>query len=392
MTADRKKMEQEHILVFEPLAGGHRAEFIGHLVDHIDTSKSAENKYTFILDSIPPDSTVPPNICFEEIPEDDKVLLRGANARSGSFVFWNILNRYLDRFNPDHLIIMDLTWLELALCFKRLPCKTSAILFVQYPELRSLSAPTPRVKLKFMLKEFKTRLLLRNKMLGKIHLLNGVFSCTYLNERFGTNRFASIPDPVPEIIADPSVQLRREYGIEAGRRIFLFFGSMSARKGVEGLVDAIRSLSREAAQNSAFVFCGKPEADYLEHYHELVANLVRKRPDICLHIEERFVSSARMRALFEQSDWILMPYIRPEYSSGILVHAAAAATPVIGSADGLVGRQIREYGLGLDISIDTLPRVLEESVFGTYTFDDSARQAFVEASSPEKFAATLLEI
>ena len=392
MKESGKTREKEHILIFEPLSGGHRSEFVDHLLGYIVASVDEGRQYTFVLDSIPPDAIAQPNVHFEEISKEDRASLYKANAHSGSFRFWNVLNRYLNQFNPDHLIIMDLTWLELALCFRHLPCKTSAILFVQYPELRWLSTPTPRDKLKFILKDFKTRLLLRNRMLGKIYLLNGALSCSYLNERICTDRFAPIPDPIPEVNADKDVRLRRECGIEAGRRILLFFGSMSARKGVAGLVDALGLLSPEAAQNSAFVFCGMPEADYAEHYHELVENLMRERPDICLHLEERFVSSTRMRAMFEQSDWILMPYTRPEYSSGILVHAAVAATPVIGPADGLVGRQIREHGLGLDILLDTLPRAIEEAVSGTHTFDEPARQAFVESSSPEKFAATLLEI
>ena len=161
---------------------------------------------------------------------------------------------------------------------------------------------------------------------------------------------------------------------------------------MDGLVEAIGALSREAAQESAFVFCGMPEPGYAERYHELVDNLVRKRPDVCLHLEECFVSSTRMRVLFEQADWILMPYTRPEYSSGILAHAAAVATPVIGPVDGLVGRQIREYGLGLDIPLDTLPRAIEEAVFGNHAFDEFSRQAFVAASSPEQFATTLLAV
>ena len=361
-------------------------------MEYIGTSEREGRTYTFVVDAIPSDFAAPPSVRFEELSAKDKAMLGKANAQLGSFSFWNVLNRYLNLLEPDRLIIMDLTWLELALCFMRLPCKTSAILFVQYPELQSLSVPTLRNKLKFILKEFKTRFLLRNQMLKKIVLLNGAFSCTYLNERFDTDRFASIPDPVPEITADPKVQLRQEYGIEAGRCIFLFFGSMSARKGVGELVEAIQSLPEESARKAAFIFCGVPELGYAQRYHKLIEDLVKERPEVCLHRDERFVSSTRMRALFEQADWILMPYTRPEYSSGILAHAVAAATPVIGPAEGLVGRQIREHGLGLDVPLDGFTRALEKAVDEEHVFDEPARQAFVAASSPEQFAATLLEI
>ena len=388
-----KKREKEHVLIFEPLSGGHRAEFIGHLLEHIQRAKPRDRIYTFVVGKgMTGEWDLPAGVSLREIESSQERALAKASGSLGGFVFWRILKACLAELKPDRLVIMDLTWLELPLCFHRLPYPFSGILFVQYPELRSAASVGWKQRFRFWAKEFKTGCFFRVARPQKVFLLNGAFSCDYLNRRFCGARYLPIPDPVPEITGDPSVRFRREYGIEAGRRVFLFFGSMSARKGVEGLVDALGSLSPEAARKSAFVFCGMPEADYAEHYHELVENLMREHPYICLHLEERFVSSTRMRALFEQADWILMPYTRPEYSSGILVHAAAASTPVIGSADGLVGRQIREHGLGLDISLDALPRAIEEAVSKSHTFDEPARKAFVSASSPEQFSATLLEI
>jgi len=335
---------------------------------------------------------LPPGVSVREITSSQKEVLDRASGALSGFVFWRILKTYLAELRPDHLIIMDLTWLELPLCFHCPPCPFSGILIVQYPELLSCSSTGWKRRIRFWWKELKTRRFIRKAKPQRVFLLNGGKSCDYLNQRFGVACYVPVPDPVPELVAEQGFDLRRKYGIGKDRRLFLFFGSMSARKGVDRLVDVIGSLSKEAGQKSAFVFCGMPEPTYTERYHELIENLIRKRPNVCLHLEERFVPSARMRAMFEQADWVLMPYSRPEYSSGILVHAVAAATPVIGPADGLVGRQIREHGLGLDTPMDALPRAIEEAVFGNYAFDKSSWQAFLAASSPEHFVATLLEI
>lgn len=388
-----EKRKEERVLIFEPLCGGHRAEFISHFLEYIRKEQPRGRTYVLVAGKGLVDETkLPSGVSLCEIDSSQERALAKASGSLGGFVFWRILKTYLAELKPDRLIIMDLTWLELPLCFHRPPCPFSGILFVQYPELRSVASMGWRRRIRFWVKEFKTRCFLRAAQPQKVFLLNGAFSCNYLNRRFVGARYLPIPDPVPEITAGPEVQLQREYGIEAGRRIFLFFGSMSARKGVGELVEAIQSLSMEAAQKAAFIFCGLPEPGYAQRYHELIENLVGERPDVCLHRDERFVSSTRMRALFEQADWILMPYTRPEYSSGILAHAAAAATPVIGPAEGLVGRQIREHGLGLDVPPDALSRGLEEAVAKVYAFDEPVRQAFVAASSPEQFAATLLEI
>ncbi len=65
-------------------------------------------------------------------------------------------------------------------------------------------------------------------------------------------------------------------------------------------------------------------------------------------------------AMFEQSDVILMPYTRPEYSSGILALAARSGKPVIGPTGGLLGRLIRENGLG--VAAELTPEVFERPV------------------------------
>ncbi len=393
MTEVRMPKRQTHTLIFEPLCGGHRGEFIDHLLDYILAGSCDDRKYTFVVDSAPFGFHGMPNVCFEEISEKDKAALAKGNAWLGSFVFFRVLNRYLNAHKPDCLVIMDLTDIELALCFKRLPCRTSALLFVQYPELRSVVSMKLKHRLKFKLKEVKTGFLLRQPKLEKVFLLNGQSSCNYLNSHFHTNLFQPLPDPVPCIHAEAGFSIRQQYGLEKERRIFLFFGSMSVRKGVEQLVDALKDLSQHAAQESAFLFCGRPEDGYENHYRKLIENLQNQRPDICICVEQEFVSGERMRALFEQSDWILLPYNRPEYSSGILGHAAASKTPIIGSSDGLIGRQIREYKLGIDASKE--PNVLCTAIEGAldsgFVFDETNRTAFVDAGSPRQFAARLLK-
>ncbi|MCF7818254.1 MAG: hypothetical protein K9M54_10265 [Kiritimatiellales bacterium] len=391
----------KHILIFEPLSGGHRAEFIGHLIDYIVRENPADQRYTFVVANGFGNTygeilelAASPGIILREVSPSQARMLDGSRGPLGGFAFWRILDACIGELMPDHVIVMDLTWMELPLCFHRPPCPFSGILFVQYPELRSLSRRSFRRQGKFVAKEIKTRLLLRNPMLRRIFLLNGSVACDYLNCRFGVTCFSPIPDPVPVVVAEPNFSLRRQYGIEAGRRVYLFFCSMSVRKGVGVLVEAMALLSREAAQNSAFIFCGMPEPGYAKRFHAMCRKLVNKRPDVLLHLEEQFVSSVRMRAMFEQADWILMPYIRPEYSSGILAHAASAATPVIGPVDGLIGRQIREHRLGrsVDITSKALLGAIEAAIKEDYAFNETARQAFVEASSPEQFAATLLGI
>ena len=110
-------------------------------------------------------------------------------------------------------------------------------------------------------------------------------------------------------------------------------------------------------------------------------------------MEDRFVSDQRMMALFEQSDVVLMPYTRPEYSSGILALAAKARTPVIGPDTGLLGRLIRQNGLGAVCSVQ--PETVAESIASATrrlpVVDAALCGAFVQKSRPELFARTILD-
>ncbi len=386
----------ENILIFEPLCGGHRVEFLTHLLRYLACHKKNGAHYTFVVDNtsfIENEWTSLPQVNFETLSEEDRNLLSSSRDRFlGSFAFMRVLKRYLEILKPDRLVIMDLTYLELALCFTRLPCKTSAILFVQYPELRSVSSPSLKTRFKFILKELKTWMLLFNQNLERIYLLNGARACAYLNKRFKTTRFIPIPDPVPELVSEQGFDVHREFRIDGGRKVFLFFGSMSPRKGVEQLVAALERIPEGNATCSAFVFCGRPEPGYEGRYRTMLEQLQALRPDLFLCVREQFLSPGRMRALFEQVDWILLPYARPEYSSGILAHAVAARTPVIGSCDGLVARQIREQGLGLVSSLDpiSLSHVLGVASESNFSFDEGKRRDFLEMSCPERFAAMVL--
>jgi glycosyltransferase involved in cell wall biosynthesis len=266
------------------------------------------------------------------------------------------------------------------------PCPVSAILFVQYPEL-------PR-GLKFFFKDWKTALLLRCAPVKNLFLLNGENSCAWLNQRFGRRtRFIPVPDPAPEIEPDSKFVMRDVYGIAPDRKAFLFFGAVSPRKGADVLIKALHLLSPEAAAKSYFIFCGEPEQNYRKIFEQAVDRLRAARPDIALNIENRFVPDERMMALFEQSDAVLMPYTRPEYSSGILALAAKARTPVIGPDGGLLGRLIRQNGLGAvcPVNPESLAERIADAVQRLPAVNESLCRAFVQKSRSEEFARIILD-
>lgn len=389
------KDTREHVLIFEPLSGGHRAEFVGHLLEYARRQGTDKRRYTFVVAGHFLDADLgilPENVSFEAISCEWKTA-RFCSWMAG-FGHWKVLRHYAEKLRPDRIILMDLTCLELPLCLRRPPCPFSGILMVQYPELQWIKNPGVRSRMKFRLKECKTSLLLRNPMVKSIHLLNGARASDYLNRRFSTSVFRPLQDPVDSIEPEFGYDLHATFSIENDRTVFLFFGSMSARKGVGPLVEAIIRLGPECRRKASFVFCGRPEPGFAESYRGLIADLRKRCPDIDLHVDESFVPRQRMRAMFVQADWILLPNMRPEYSSGVLGHAVSAGTPVIGLACGVVGRQIQENGFGLVTKTD--PASLSEAILRAFSTeaaikDKFARERFLDASTPDRFASFLLD-
>lgn len=357
------------ILIFEPFSGGHRTNFIRWLAD----AAPEYSGYRFVF------------FTADEIAAPLAHRLLSAGRWGKQRLLYLLFRAACRKYKPDHALILELTHLELPLALFGAPCPVSAILFVQYPELPY--GP------KFFFKHWKTLLLLRRAPVKNLFLLNGEQSCNWLEERFGSRaRFISIPDPAPDVKSDPEFVMRDAYGIDVTRKIFLFFGAISPRKGADILINALHRLAPDAAAKSTFVFCGEPEAHYRHAFGQACAGLRAARPDIQLNIEGRFVSDHRMMALFDQADAVLMPYTRPEYSSGILALAAKARVPVIGPDTGLLGRLIRQNRLGAVCSVqpETLAKSIANAVHRLPAVDEALRSVFVQKNRPENFSQIIL--
>ena len=277
MTEGGNPLRKKRILIFEPLSGGHRAEFIQYLFDYLATEDFRNDcEYIFVLAE-----DLCSAVCLVEGQRNVQVVSVGEAVSN----LWKLCLEYVDRFKPTHLMLMELTPFELPLCFSRPSCRISSILFVQYPELRFGGW---RERLKFVVKELKTVIFLRNPQLDRIFLLNGDVSCCYLNNRFKTDQYIPLPDPVPPGNPSPDFDLRAHYDLEAQTRVFLFFGSISARKGTDVLLEALALVSAETAKQSTFLLCGKPEQDYAGHFARRLARLKRSRPELRLVCDSRF--------------------------------------------------------------------------------------------------------
>jgi hypothetical protein len=97
---------------------------------------------------------------------------------------------------------------------------------------------------------------------------------------------------------------------------------------------------------------------------------------------DRFVPEAEFMECFAASDWVLIPYRGFRFSSGILANAIGAGRPVIAGESGLVGRWVRERGLGMTVRT-TGARDLAACIAGASRDLAAACRPALEAWAPE---------
>ena len=382
-------------LVFEPQTGGHRGDYVRWLLAGLRRNgRPIRIRFVLAHGILQEDGGLAPEIAaaphgveFVEIPEETDRKQWPA-----------LLKKAISDAAPEHLLLFELTPWENWLSCHRLGVPISGILFVQYPELDWSCGPWSRRVgrwMRFRFKEWKTARWLKRQDWRSVFLFNGERACEYLNRRFGhTPVFRPIPDPAPlegAAAGGPaSLPVPRVRSEEEVR--FLFPGTLSRRKGAEVLLKALGRVSSETAKRSVYILAGQAEARDRKALEDRVARLRRRRPDIRLEWDDRFLPEPELQDRMWRSDWILAPYLRTEYSSGIFARAASAGIPILGPADGLLGRLIREWGLGR--TAETTPaawaKALENAVGSPMTMDESKRWAFLRRSRAEDFARQLL--
>ncbi len=235
---------------------------------------------------------------------------------------------------------------------------------------------------------------LRAGQLQKVFCLNplAVDSINALNK---AEKAVFLPDGID--IQPSSVSrsdFRKDHQLEDHQLAMLLFGSLSARKGVFKVLGALDQLTETQRLKLVLIIAGKPGTGEKEAIDQAIS---ASKQSIRIIYEPGYVPDAHMTTLFEGSDVALVAYQKHTGSSGILLRAAAAGIPVIGSDFGLVGHNIRSNKLGMDVDTtsehalaDAFSKVLDGEIPAFDLAFDALRAAdFAALNTPLTFAQTI---
>jgi glycosyltransferase involved in cell wall biosynthesis len=243
-------------------------------------------------------------------------------------------------------------------------------------------------------KQAQTSWMLKNKKVKSIFLLNDTWSCNELNTIYKTDKFKYLGDPVTDFTPAPDFDLRFAYHIPAGNKIFLHVGTIEPRKGTLEIIDSLKYIDESIRANLQIIIIGKASKSFEQVIRQKIEEIKTSGGENIIY-ENTFLENDRLKSLFEQVDFILMPYKNTEASSGILGHAIINRKPVIGPKQGLLGNLIAQNKLGY--LLDSVDSVSIAKAITTCFYappeicNEEMRLDYLDSHTSDKFATIILE-
>jgi glycosyltransferase involved in cell wall biosynthesis len=187
-------------------------------------------------------------------------------------------------------------------------------------------------------------------------------------------------------LREPPVRRAKSPPSKADGAILL--GALSPRKGFAYVVAALE----HGADGLRLVLAGKVESGYEPVLAEGVARL--RAGGVLVEEHLGWLGDDDMLALLAGARCALVPYVGHKGTSRIVTEAAAVGTPVVAHGAGLLGDQVRHYGLGLAVDARR-PQALRAAILElargpvadrTY---ETALADFAARSSPTAFGAAV---
>jgi len=390
------------LLVLEPDGEGHAEEWLQHLLVYLGRQSQVERIWLAVSAGLRDRLTeqLPAHLrhrigLLALTPTELRYCTHRRLAISGMARWW-VMRRYLIRTGAEigYFLSLDHLTLPLGLGLGAGGRRLSGILFrpsVHYHEIGDYR-PSLAERLRDWRKAVLYRGLLRNPAVDAVLTLDPFFADFAADHYQGGNKVAPVPDPAFPIAAVPANDDQVPSDVPPNRHVLLLFGALTERKGVLHLLEALRRLSPAAARKTAVIIAGRMASDISDRVATLEAAVRREQPDIWLKVENRWLGSAEIAALVQRCDIVLAPYQRFVGSSGVLLWAAHAGKPLLTQDYGLLGRLVRDHGLG--VAVDTsstrdlaaaITDMIERSP--QTLLDAQATAAFVSQCTPEAFAS-----
>ena len=405
---DIMQKQSERILFFDLGISGHHVEYLYHLiqyrVEHPECPEFVLLTHPGFLERV--SALNLPNHWRESginvihpSPEEMRKLEAKQSIFSRADREFRILYKNAEKYKIKycHLMVVDQFQYILGTNYARnFPCLIRGILFTPYAAMDNggYFAEKCAVQLFKFRKHLQNLWMLRNRKIDRIYVLDNSDCVQYFNGRYHKkNLFVTLADPIliPPGFDRQIIDTKRK----SSRYRFLLFGTLSSRKGIFHVIDALRCIPETVEEKIEVIFAGKLIDEESNRFRSAIADLQRERPKIKVTLHDEFIPYEKIPGLFLESDCVLLPYTITHGSSGVIGHSALYGKPIISSASGIIGKQIRNYRLGIGIKpvngTNIAAAMMDAVKNGSLHTDNIGMQRYLKDHSPKKFVETLLE-
>ena len=333
-------------LIFDSKIDGHHLEYIHHLYDKARSMMNDDfifylnNKFNEVKEIMEWEDA--PNVKFEYLSYEEQMKSDNANLLIAAWHQSWIVRRIANREKIDKIwLIMFIHLMPFLPIILSNKIKIMGVLYRIY-----LYDKDKMKGVRLWLEKLRYHIFVNNKSVDRILILNDQYAVDKLNQLYNTKKFCFLPDPVPNIDMTKVKDVRSELGIKPSDKVFLHFGGLDPRKGTLEILDAITLMTEEELACKVFIFAGRVFESMHDEFYEKYEVLKNKARIL---VFDEFCSYDFLNNLCYSCDCILIPYKNPNQSSGVIGYASLFQKPVIGPSQGLLGRLIKEYKLGMTI-------------------------------------------
>ncbi len=227
------------------------------------------------------------------------------------------------------------------------------------------------------------KMILARGVFHRVLFLDEAIHNSYTRHNVGTRtRLELCPDPVETDHSIPVAEFRTRFGLAPDAQVLGMFGMIDSSKGVDRLIDAFEQ--HGPGPREYLLFMGRHTPAVLDHIR-------RSRAAAHIVSADRFVTDDELISGIHAVDVVASLYPRHITSASMVIRAAAAGKPALGSDIGWTGRTIRTYELGMVCDPLDEASLLQgiRWAFDHPCLNPEKAQAFARQNSVENFMETV---
>lgn len=153
-------------------------------------------------------------------------------------------------------------------------------------------------------------------------------------------------------------EARRKLGLSEESRILLFFGSIRPNKGLDVLLEALNYIRSRVPEVLLIVAGAVPRGMSFRKYSDIIQKLNLSEN---VRTEVNFIPDEDVDSFMAAADVVVLPYVKFEAQSGVLLRAYAHKKPVVVSDVGAMGELVSSDKVGQVVE-PGIPKALAKAV------------------------------